>query len=72
VKSWIVKLQNDGLSQSYIYALHARLSQIYTDAIHDGLVTRNPCSRRTSPKAGDQKAYVATTAQIWALYDAMP
>ena len=72
VKSWIVKLQNAGLKDSYIYALHARLSQIYTDAIHDGLVARNPCSRRTSPKSGDQKAYVATTAQIWALHDAMP
>lgn len=72
VRSWIVKLQNAGLSDSYVYALHARLSQIYTDAIHDDLVAKNPCSRRTSPKAGEQKPYVATTAQVWALHDAMP
>jgi hypothetical protein len=43
----MVKLQNDGLSQSYIYALHGRLSQIYTDAVHDGLVARNPGSHRS-------------------------
>jgi integrase len=72
VRSWIVKLQNSGLSDSYIYALHARLSQIFTDAIHDDLMAKNPCSRRTSPKAGEQKPYVATTAQVWALHDAMP
>lgn len=72
VRSWIVKLQNAGLSDSYVYALHARLSQIYTDAIHDDLTAKNPCSRRTSPKAGEQKPYVATTAQVWALHDAMP
>lgn len=72
VRAWIVKLQKAGLSESYVYALHARLSQIYTDAIHDDLVAKNPCSRRTSPKAGEQKPYVATTEQIWALHDAMP
>ncbi|MFO6454075.1 MULTISPECIES: tyrosine-type recombinase/integrase [unclassified Aeromicrobium] len=72
VRAWIVKLQGQNLSQSYIYALHRRLSQIYTDAIHDDLVAKNPCSRRTSPRAGGQKPYVATTEQVWALHDAMP
>lgn len=72
VRSWIVKLQAQGMSDSYIYALHARLSQVYTDAIHDGLIAKSPCSRRTSPKAGEQKPYVATTEQIWALHNAMP
>ncbi len=33
---------------------------------------RSPCSRRTSPAAGKQRAYVATTEQVWALHDAMP
>jgi integrase len=72
VRSWVVKLQTAGLAESYVYALHARLSQVYADAIHDDLVAKNPCSRRTSPKAAQQKPYVATTAQIWALHDAMP
>jgi integrase len=53
-------------------ALRARLSQLYADAVHDGIAVRNPCSRRTSPGAGEQRPFVATTDQVWALYDAMP
>ncbi|MGB3303737.1 MAG: tyrosine-type recombinase/integrase [Gordonia sp. (in: high G+C Gram-positive bacteria)] len=70
VKSWIAKLQRAEMKPSYVHALHSRLSQILGDAVHDGLLARNPCSRRTSPPAGDQKPYVATTEQVWALYDA--
>jgi len=58
-----------GLSESYIRALHARLGQLYTDAVHDGIVARSPVSRRTSPGAGKQRPFVATTRQ---LHDAMP
>ena len=58
--------------ESYVYALHARLSQVMSDAVHDGILARNPCSRRTSPGAGQQRPYVATTEQVWALYDAFP
>jgi integrase len=38
----------------------------------DGLLGRNPCSRRTSPPRGKAECYAATTEQIWALCDAMP
>ncbi|TFC00262.1 MULTISPECIES: site-specific integrase [unclassified Cryobacterium] len=72
VKAWTVQLRSDGLAVSTVYALHARLSHIFSDAVHDGLLTRSPVSRRTSPGAAKQRAYVATTAQIWALHDAMP
>ena len=57
---------------SYVYALHNRLSQVMADAVHDGILARSPCSRRTSPGAGRQRPYVATTEQVWALFDAMP
>ena len=72
VRTWTAQLSAEGLSTSYIYVLHSRLSQIYADAVHDGLVAKSPCSRRTSPGAGKQRAYVASTEQIWALHDAMP
>ncbi len=72
VKSWTARLKADGAADSYVYALHSRLSQVMSDAVHDGVLARNPCSRRTSPGAGRQRPYVATTAQVWALYDAMP
>lgn len=72
VKAWCAQLKAEGLEESYVYALHARLAQIYTDAIEDGLVARSPCSRKTTPPMGKQKPYVATTEQLWALYDAVP
>ncbi|KXK61965.1 integrase [Micromonospora rosaria] len=72
VKAWTTKLRASGLSVSYVYALHNRLAQIYSDAVHDKIVPRSPCSRRTSPGRAKQRPYVATTGQIWALHDAMP
>jgi integrase len=72
VRTWTAQLAAEGLSESYIYALHARLSQLYTDAVHDGIVARSPVSRRTSPGAGKPRPFVATTEQVWALHDAMP
>ncbi|NMD58962.1 UNVERIFIED_ORG: site-specific recombinase XerD [Nocardia globerula] len=72
VKAWTSKLKTDGFADSYVYALHSRLAQILGDAVHDGLLGRNPCSRRTSPPMGRAKVYVITTEQLWALHDAMP
>jgi len=72
VRSWTSKLKADGFADSYVYALHSRLSQVMSDAVHDGILARNPCSRRTSPRAGVQRPYVATTAQVWSLHDAVP
>lgn len=72
VKAWTARLRDDGLELSYVYALHARLAQVFADAVHDGIVPRSPCSRRTSPGQGRPRPYVATTEQIWALYGAMP
>lgn len=72
VRSWTAKLKADGFADSYVYALHSRLSQVMSDAVHDGILARNPCSRRTSPRAGVQRPYVATTAQVWSLHDAVP
>lgn len=72
VKAWTAKLKGRGHEPSYIYALHGRLSQILGDAVLDGILARNPCSKRTTPPMGKQKVYCATTEQVWALHDAMP
>lgn len=72
VKAWTAKLSEEGLADSTVYALHSRLGQLFNDAVHDGLLPKSPVSRRTSPKAGRQRPYVATTAQVWALHEAMP
>jgi integrase len=72
VKAWTAKLKADEYATSTIYAMHRRLSQILADAVHDGLLPRSPVSRRTSPETPKQRPYVATTEQVWALYEAMP
>lgn len=71
VRAWTARLKGDGSAGSYVYALHARLGQIMGDAVHDGILARSPVSRRTSPGAGKQRPYVATTEQVWALHDAV-
>src|SRR3954451_7052173 len=35
IRSWLVKLKVDGYAQSYVYALHVRLAQVLSDAVHD-------------------------------------
>jgi integrase len=72
VKTWTARLQREGMEASYVYALHSRLSQILGDAVHDGVLGRNPCSRKTSPPMGKAKVYVATTEQVWAIHDSVP
>lgn len=72
VKAWTAKLKGEERADSYVYALHRRLSQVMADAVHDGIIPRNPCSRRTSPGQGGQRPYVATTEQVWMLHDAFP
>ena len=69
VKTWVARLAAEGFAKSYVYALHARLSQVMTDAVIDGLIPANPCSRRTSPGEGKSRPYLATEEQVWALYD---
>ncbi|MGN6600694.1 MAG: site-specific integrase [Actinomycetes bacterium] len=72
VRAWTAKLREDGAAPSYVYALHSRLAQVMSDAVHDGLIPRSPCSRRTSPGMAQQRAYVASTEQVWALHDELP
>jgi integrase len=71
VRRWTASLKAAGAADSCVYALHRRLSQLMADAVHDGLLVRSPCSRRTSPPAGRGRPFVATTEQVFALHDAV-
>ena len=57
---------------STIYALYRRLTHVLDDAVHDGLLARNPCSRRTAPPTGHVEQFCPTTEQVWQLHHAMP
>ena len=72
VRNWTARLLAAGAAPGYVSTLHGRLGQLFADAVHDSLLARSPCSRRTSPPAGRQRPYVATTGQVWALHDVMP
>lgn len=72
VKAWTARLTTDGYEPSYVYACYRRLSQIMGDAAHDGLILRNPCSRRIAPPQGRQRPFVITTDQFWQFHAAMP
>lgn len=63
VKACTSRLRGEDAAPSYVYALHNRLAPIMSDAVHDGVLQRSPCSRRTSPGAAKQSAYVAITEQ---------
>ena len=71
VTAWTGNLKDDD-KPSTIYALYRRLTHVLDDAVHDGLLARNPCSRRTAPPVGHVEQYCPTTEQVWQLHDAMP
>lgn len=72
VKAWTKRLAAQGYERSYVYATYRRFAQVMGDAVHDGIIPRSPCSRKTAPKTGDQRPYVATTEQVRALHEAFP
>lgn len=72
VNAWVATMQEDGRAASYVYATYRRLCQLMSDAVAEGILVRSPCSRKTAPPQGQQRPYVATTAQVWALHDAFP
>ena len=72
VNAWVASMQKDGRAASYVYATYRRLAQIMGDAVHDGLLHKSPCSRRTAPPQGEQRPYVATSDQVWEIHDAFP
>jgi integrase len=71
VKTWTVKLK-DHYRPSTIYALYRRLSHVLDDAVYDGYLARNPCSRRIAPPTGRAEQFCPTTEEAWQLYDAFP
>lgn len=58
VKTWTGKLK-DNYKPSTVYALYRRLSQILDEAVYDGYLSRNPCSRRIAQSIG--RAYPDTS-----------
>jgi hypothetical protein len=71
VKTWTAKLQ-DNYKPSTVYSIYRRLSHVLDDAVDDGYLARNPCSRRTAPPTGRAEQFCPTSEQVWHLYDEFP
>jgi integrase len=71
VRAWLGTLRATYAPRT-VNSIYRTLVQVFSDAVHDGVIPKSPCSRRTSPGTVRQRPHVATTEQIWALYDAMP
>lgn len=73
IKVWLAKLDKvEKLKPGTVRALYSRLRQILDDAVHDGYLGKNPCSKRISPPSAKQRVFCPTTEQVWQLYDLMP
>jgi integrase len=73
IKAWLARLDKvEHLKPGTVRALYARLRQILDDAVHDGYLGKNPCSKRISPPSAKQRVFCPTTEQVWRLYDLMP
>lgn len=71
VKAWTAKLAAGGMEASYVYALHSRLrrsSRTLCMMAFSGVIPARGGPRRRS----GSPRYVATTAQVWAVHDAVP
>jgi integrase len=71
VREWVAALRGE-YAPTTVGSIYRTLVQVMADAVHDGVLVKSPCSRRTSPGTVKQRPYVATTEQVWALHDAMP
>jgi integrase len=70
IKTWMSELRTS-YAPATVTGVYRILVLFLADAVRDGLIQRSPCSRHTSPGAAKQKPYVASTAQVWDLYEAM-
>jgi integrase len=71
VRTWLARLR-EVYAPRTVNSIYRTLVQVFSGAVHDGVIPKSPCSRRTSPGTVNRRPYVATTDQIWALHDTMP
>jgi integrase len=72
VRSWLAKLQRDGVGASTRAKSYRLLSRILGKAIESGYLTRNPCNIRGATAEPAPEMRFATVAEVAALADAIP
>jgi hypothetical protein len=72
VRSWLAKLERDGVGASTRAKAYRLLSRILGTAIESGYLARNPCTIRGAASEPAPEMRFATVKQVAALADAIP
>jgi integrase len=74
IRQWVRTLQDAGLAGSYQRVIFANVSSIFSAAVDDGLIAKNPCraSSVRVPKADPRKVRPWTVDRVLAVRDGLP
>jgi len=72
IQRWVTDATETGLSAASVRKYHTMLSSIFQRALHDRVVTFNPCEHTELPKVIKKKAHTLTPAEYEAILGALP
>jgi integrase len=74
IQAWLRRLELEGLAESYRSVIFANVSSIFSAAVDDEIIAKNPCRAPSvrAPKAKSPKIVPWTTERIYAVHDALP
>ncbi|MBW1604731.1 site-specific integrase [Streptomyces sp. JJ66] len=74
MRTWCRTLKDAGLAPSYQRIIFANVSAVFTAAVDDGIITRNPCRARSvkPPKPDPRKLRPWTHERVCAVRGALP
>ncbi|WP_351230362.1 site-specific integrase [Streptomyces sp. NPDC002133] len=74
IREWSRALEDAGLAASYRRVIFANVAAVFTAAVDDRLVAKNPCRAASvkAPAASPSRVRPWTAAQVFAVRDALP
>lgn len=74
IRAWARALKDSGIASSYQRVIFANVSAVFSAAVDDGIIARNPCRAGSvkAPKLDARKVKPWTRARVFAVRDALP
>jgi integrase len=72
IQRWVTTATENGLSAASVSKYHTMLHSIFERALHDRVITFNPCSHTELPKVIKKKARILTPEEFAAILAALP
>lgn len=74
IRGWARTLQDAGLAASYQRVIFANVSAVFTAAVDDGIIARNPCRARSvrAPRADQRRIAPWPADRVFSVQDALP